>query len=101
MDDKKFAALGNTKELLPLKSLGFNIFGCKDFKEASEWIEKLNSEKYDLVIVSENVLEGKQADFLDIIRDFPLAILVLPQYEIRRNIAKELVKRIIKEAVGF
>ena len=38
--DKKFAALGNRKELLPLKSLGFDIYDCMDFEKAKALIEQ-------------------------------------------------------------
>ena len=101
MSEGKFAALGNRKELLPLKSLGFNILDCKDFREVQPLIEKLSSEGYDLVIIAENIVEGNQSSFFKIIRDFPLNILVLPEYKIRKNFAKEIVKKVIREAVGL
>ena len=101
MGRKKFAALGNRKELLPLKSLGFDIYDCTDFREARAMIEKLNTEGYDLIIITENIVEGNQTAFLDIIREFPSAVLILPEYKARRNFAKEIVKKAIKEAVGL
>ena len=99
--DKKFAALGNRKELLPLKSLGFDIYDCMNFEEAKTAIDKLNSEGYDLIIVTENIVEIDQASFLDIIRSSPSAILILPKYKVRKNLAKDMVKKAIREAVGF
>ena len=99
--DKKFAALGNRKELLPLKSLGFDIYDCRDFGEAKAMIDKLNSEGYNLIIVTENIVEGSQTSLPDIIRSSPSTILILPEYKMRRNLAKEIVKKAIREAVGF
>ena len=101
MDDKKLAALGNVKELLTLKSLGFSLVNCQSFKEAEEIISQLSSKKYELVIVAENILEGHQSAFLDLIKRFDLAILVLPQHNLPKNIAKEMIKKIKKEAVGL
>lgn len=101
MSEKKLAALGNRKELLPLKSLGFNIYDCKDFKEAREMIDKLNSKEYDLVIVTENIVEDNQTSFLDIIRSLPLTVLVLPEYKVKRNLLGDIVKKVMREAVGF
>lgn len=99
--DKKFAALGNRKELLPLKSLGFDIYDCMDFEEAKVMIDKLNSEGYNLIIVTENIIEGNQTSFSDIIRSSRSTILILPEYKMRRNLAKEIVKKAIREAVGL
>ncbi len=99
--DKKFAALGNRKELLPLKSLGFDIYDCMDFEEAKAMIDKLNSEGYNLIIVTENIVESDHASFSDIIRSSQSTILILPEYKMRRNLAKEIVKKAIREAVGF
>jgi vacuolar-type H+-ATPase subunit F/Vma7 len=99
--DKKFAALGDRKELLPLKSLGFDIYDCMDFEEAKALIDKLNSEAYNLVIVTENIVEGNQAPLLDIIRGLSLTVLVLPEYKVKRNLAKEIVKKAMREAVGL
>jgi vacuolar-type H+-ATPase subunit F/Vma7 len=101
MDNKKMAALGSKRELLPLKSLGFALFDCKNLEEAEALIEKLSAQKYELVVISENIVEGNQNLFLKMVKSFPPAILVLPQYKIRRNFAKNIVKEIIKEAVGF
>ena len=101
MIDKRFAALGNTKELLPLKSLGFNIFDCGDFKDAENRIEKLKNEGCKLIVITEDIVENKQDSFLQILKNLPLTILVLPKYKTRKNFAKNLVKKIIKEAVGF
>ncbi len=101
MSGKKFAALGNRKELLPLKSLGFDIYDCMDFGEAKTMIDKLNSEGYNLIIVTENIVEGNQATFSDIIRNSPSTVLILPEYKVRKNLAKEIVKKAIREAVGL
>lgn len=99
--DKKFAALGNRKELLPLKALGFDIYDCMDFEEAKTVIDKLNSQGYNLIIVTENIIESDQAYFSDIIRSSQSTILILPEYKMRRNLAREIVKKAIREAVGF
>ncbi len=121
--DSKLAALGNKKELLPLKSLGFALFDCKNLQEAKDLIKNLNSKGCELVIIAEDIVEGNQTSFLEIIKNFPLAVLVLPQlaslgqahqggYKVRqpsaiafgvgrKNFAKNTVKKIIKEAVGF
>jgi len=110
--DSKLAALGNKKELLPLKSLGFALFDCKNLQEAEALIKNLSSQGCELVIIAEDIVEGNQKLFLEIIKNFPLAVLVLPQpaslgqarqggYNIRKNFAKDTVKKIIKEAVGF
>lgn len=97
----KLAALGNKKELLPLKSLGFALFDCKNLQEAEALIKNLSIQGCELVIIAENIVDGNQKSFLKIVKSFPLAVLVLPQYKIRRNFAKNTVKKIIKEAVGF
>jgi len=97
----RLAALGNKKELLPLKSLGFVIFGCKNLQEAEDLIEDLSARGFRLIIIAEDIVDGNQEAFLKIIKRFPPAILVLPQYKIKRNFAKNTVKKIIKEAVGF
>jgi hypothetical protein len=97
----RLAALGNKKELLPLKSLGFALFDCENLKEAEELLEDLSRQDFGIAIIAENVVEGDQSAFLKIVKRFPLAILVLPKHKIRNNFAKSTVKRIIKEAVGF
>ena len=99
--DSKFAALGNGKELLPLKSLGFDIYECSDFKQAEDIINKLSSHEYEMVIVSEKIVEGNQDAFLALIKSIPLNILVLPEYGQRKGIAKDIIKRVTREAVGF
>ncbi len=110
MEDKKLAALGNKKELLPLISLGFKLFDCKNLEEAEDLIKNLSAQGYEMVIIAENIAQTNQKLFLKIIKSFPLAILVLPQpaspahqggHKTRSNFAKNMVKKIIKEAVGF
>jgi vacuolar-type H+-ATPase subunit F/Vma7 len=64
-------------------------------------IDKLNLEGYSLIIVTESIIEGNQASFAGIIRNSPSNILILPEYKIRRNLTKEIVKKTIREAVGF
>ncbi|MDD5454266.1 MAG: hypothetical protein PHW62_02045 [Candidatus Ratteibacteria bacterium] len=99
--ETKLAALGNKKELLPLKSLGFALFDCKNLHEAEDLLEDLSGRGFGFVVVSEDIVEGSQKSFLKFVKKFPLAVLVLPQYKIKRNFAKNTVKKIIKEAVGF
>ena len=101
MEDKKLAALGNKKELLPLISLGFRLFDCKNLEEAEGLIKNLSAQGYEMVIIAENIAQMNQKLFLKIIKSFPLAVLVLPQHKTRSNFAKNTVKKIIKEAVGF
>ncbi len=97
----KLAALGDKKELLPLKSLGFSLFDCKSLQEAEDLIEDLSAQGYGLVIIAEDIVYGNQGAFLKIIKRFPPAVLVLPQNKTRKNFAKDTVKKIMKEAVGF
>lgn len=101
MNSKKLAALGIREQILPLKSLGFDLYECKNFREAKSVLNKLNSEGCELVIVTENIIEDEERKFLEVLKKLPLTVVVLPEYRVKRKIAKEVMKRIIREAVGF
>lgn len=101
MNPKRLAALGRKDELLPLKSLGFTLYECRNLEEAVSIMNELRREGCDLVIITENIIEANQNKFLECLRNIPVVILVLPQYKIKRNLVKETINRIMKEAIGL
>jgi len=97
--NEKVAALGKQEILLPLKSLGIEVYPSGSLEESIPTINNLAKEGYKLVLISEDIIrEDKKV--IELNRSLPLTILVLPEFGERRNIAQEMVKKIIRETLG-
>jgi len=96
----KMAVIGESWTVLGFAGLGLSIYPV-DKKEEAEEILKSVGKNYGIVFVTETFWEMVKDRLQSENRDrFPI-ICLIPNNKVRRNLGREAIREVIRQAVGF
>lgn len=97
----KIAFLGDRKSLLMYKTTGFTLLSPDTEIEIKKDIEKLKSENYALILVSEHIYQLAPNLIKQYDDSFLPAIIVLPGFGEEDNVGIHRMHELMESAVGM
>lgn len=96
----KIAVVGDKDSVLPFKILGFDVFPAHESLEARETIDRLASEEYGIIYVTEAIA----SEIAETIRRYDTvvspAIILIPNHKGSLSIGKSRIQENVEKAVG-
>ena len=96
----RFLALGRREVLEVLKILGFEIKEASSLEEVEKILEKEDLSSYELVLITEDILDVPPERVTRLMISLPLPVVILPSPGERKEMGKGIIARLIKETLG-
>ncbi|MDR3178747.1 MAG: V-type ATP synthase subunit F [Oscillospiraceae bacterium] len=93
----KIAILGEYDSIYGFESLGFEVFGCKEFKEVEKHIKRLSLERYAIIFITESFAKK---EVLIHEKDQIPAIVFIPSLISNKKIGVANLRKLVEKAVG-
>src|SRR5471030_2538492 len=97
---KKIGVVGDKDSVLAFKALGIDVFPVVDHDEARKTIDRLATDDYAVIFVTEQVAEGIKETIERYTRKMLPAIILIPSNQGTLNIGMQKISDNVEKAVG-
>ena len=95
------AFLGDERQLVFYKPLGFKIFSPANEREVRSTLTRLQQENYSVVFVTEAVYTMAKAVVDEFNKSFLPAVSIIPGYGEKQALGREHLNELMENAVGI
>lgn len=96
----KMGVIGDKKSILVFKSLGVDVFGVEKEEDFVKAKEKLNSESYSILFITEDVAQNFHKEVEELYNKTLPAVLIIPSAKTSNGLGKSSLKKTLERALG-
>lgn len=96
----KIGVVGDNDSILPFKILGFDVFDASGATEARRTVDRLASENYGIIYLTENLGEKIPETIRRYDEMIKPAVILIPNHAGSLGIGKKRIQENVEKAVG-